>query len=792
MESLRGDVPAPLARLVASLLAKPRELRPATAAEVADALRAASGEGGGGGAEGPSEGVAPGVPAPGGPDRAGAGPDGPDHRAPDPTPIRIPVAEATPDAVPDAAPGAGGTAGPGSDRGPDPGSVAWADGGRAGPATLVAPPTVTGTTARPTTGPTADASAHASVRAEVPEAPEERAGGAPETRDRSPHELLDEAMKEALRTGREEAPRAVATLARGGSVAARFDRELSGALFGAAEWYAWSTAAGDGTTAAALLTLLAEGVAAAAPARAGRLLARAEQALFPAPPDARAVGLARIARAMAPVSPERAALLAERHPRPPEPHPSPATDDRGTDPGGDTGRNTGSGTATDTAGTRPASTASTPAARAAALVATAAELSARDSAGAVPTEPDPDPGPDLPEELTRVRVPAAETPGPPPGGAAGPAGARRWQVPVVPDTLGPAGDRLVWSDGAETGAVRADTGHPLWTAHGDAGVAAPALPEPVDLRSAVGPTGTGTVAVALAPAGRPLVRVLVREARDGRVRWWRDLPGAPSTVRPPLRVAGDLVLYAGHEALSALDAETGETVWRLPGPFDASLVTTVREDCLVLADAAGLRGLRLPDGAPLWTRTRNEAPPRTAADPPSALPLPSGPVHLADGTVLRALDAGSGRTLWRHAAGPLAPRLVVPGTAGRRSSQGPWGPGGPVFAAARLPAEGADAVLALDADTGALLWQRRSTRHDGSRCALELLGLRGGLLYVKATRGGRGRLGRPLPPFVEALDPATGKPRFHWAHPSLTPGPTTLLDTLAALPLPSLTAITLP
>ncbi|GAA3270571.1 hypothetical protein GCM10010493_54510 [Streptomyces lavendulae subsp. grasserius] len=380
-----------------------------------------------------------------------------------------------------------------------------------------------------------------------------------------------------------------------------------------------------------------------------------------------------------------------------------------------------------------------------------------------------DPGTPPPHSVAVTLSPASRLPVRP-APPAGP-GAERWRAPVRPESVHAAGEAVVWAAGAEVGVVGAATGAARWTAWSDEGVAAPPLPEPERVWCAA---DADTVCVVVESGGAPGGRLVVREPSDGRVRWWRELDRArPGT---PLTLTGALVLWASEGGLTALRKATGEPAWRHPLAGDGPRTVTVAGECLVLGDGRQLRALHLPSGVPLWSWPRGYG----AGGGDRAVPdVPAGAVPVLDGGVVRALDRRRGYELWRFDPGAPAARLLSAD--------------GVVYVAAYRAEQGWDVVFALDAGTGAVRWQRPVTRHDGPDCALELLGVRRGVLHVRSVRGGRrGLLGRTPPPFVTGLELDGGKPRWQWEHaalavhrPALTPG-------TLALPLPELTGIALP
>ncbi|AWZ07080.1 hypothetical protein DRB96_39840 [Streptomyces sp. ICC1] len=343
-------------------------------------------------------------------------------------------------------------------------------------------------------------------------------------------------------------------------------------------------------------------------------------------------------------------------------------------------------------------------------------------------------------------------------------GKQAWRGDARPDELHAAGAHVVWRAGTEVGCVRAEAGTTRWTAHADAGAAAPALPGTgqVWARSAA---DAATVYVEVGRGGEEGVRLLAREPRDGRVRWWRDLPSAGA-----LRSIGPVLLHGAPGDLTALHSATGEILWRRAVTDPSTRSAAAVGDCLLLGDERQFQALDLMSGRRTWSQLRGrEAFERTHAQ---------RPVHVLDGEVLRALDGGTGRELWQFALGVRA--------------RGPLVERGTVYAAAHR-AQGGDLVFALDAETGALRWQRTVVRHDAAECTLELLGLRPGGLYVRARSGGRrGLLGREAGPFVAVLDPATGRQLRQWVHPALAEGDAVLVGGHLVLSRPELAAYGLP
>ncbi|MGE7385509.1 protein kinase domain-containing protein [Streptomyces sp. NPDC004126] len=641
-------------------------------------------------------------------------------------------------------------------------------------------------------------------------------------------------------------------LALAAEAAARFDAGLAGRLLADAELWAWTDGDGDGARVAALLTGLARRISRDAPARTERVLTDAQQALFTVPDPKRTARLRKVAEELAAVAPERGLRLARRYfagdpaeeavlaraalasapadlPRAEgylsliqSPVVRAATESRAITavarrdlpaalrlaariPGGGArvralcrvagersavGDRAGAAEALALAEQSLTDTADGELDAARAALDAARDLSARGR----PSVLDPAVAQERAAAARRLAEPAergrelawiardctagapwlaaaAADPGtPPPRGTAprpdpaGPRPAAGWRAGDRPDALYAAGERVVWTAGADAGCAAASTGAGRWTAYADEGVRARPLPEPERVWCAA---DADTVCVVVGSGGGARGRLVVRDPADGRVRWWRELAEPASLVPVP-----GLVLHAAEGELTALDKAAGEPVWRHPLPGGASL--TVAGECLVLGGGGRLRALHLPTGTPLWSWPRGYDAGASAAPDQ----LAGGPVHVLDGGVLRALDRRKGYELWRFEPGVPAAGLLVED--------------GVVYAAAYRAEQGWDVVFALDAESGAVRWQRPVTRREGTACVLELLGVRRGVLYVRSSHGGRrGLLGRTALPFVTGLDVTTGKPRGHWDHPADGPAPVVTAATLIQAH-PTLTAVPLP
>ncbi|MCM1968016.1 serine/threonine-protein kinase [Streptomyces sp. G1] len=402
--------------------------------------------------------------------------------------------------------------------------------------------------------------------------------------------------------------------------------------------------------------------------------------------------------------------------------------------------------------------------RAGELLATARAYAAWGGAPWLPAVSD-DPGTPLPPAATDLPAPAGT------GYRHVGRGNRSWSANATADELHAAGEVVVRRSGTEVACLSPYTGTAFWAAHADEGVSA-APPLAGSGRLHVSCTADAdTVYVQVWHSHEPGARIVAREPKNGRVRWWRDVP----ELRP-LHCVGAVLLLGAPGDLTALDSKTGDVLWQHSVPDRGARSLSAAGDCLLLKDDQLLRALHLPTGHTVWS---------WSVQPPAhhvvygAQDLGDGPVHFLDGPFLIALRRSSGRHLWRFDVGPAAEGMLVEE--------------GTVYVAAYDPGRGGDRVVAIDAETGALRWQRALTRHGGPRAALRLLGLRSDALYVDVLSGGRrGRFVRTTDPYVAALDAATGRTLREWEHPADHHGEILMVGGSLVLSGPTLSAYALP
>ncbi|MFJ8194061.1 PQQ-binding-like beta-propeller repeat protein [Streptomyces sp. NPDC096094] len=197
-------------------------------------------------------------------------------------------------------------------------------------------------------------------------------------------------------------------------------------------------------------------------------------------------------------------------------------------------------------------------------------------------------------------------------------------------------------------------------------------------------------------------------------------------------------LSRDHVSVTALDPASGEVAWTFRARQGEPRPAAAGHGRVAVVDATLLHGLVQSSGEVRWSRARTARPEAAPAA------VGSAPLALADEGAVMTLDAATGGCLW---ARPL------PGT------PSPVLPAADALVTSYDTGCGTDLVLALDAATGEVRWERRL--HTAG--ALELVGVRSGLVLARAGRGSTGLLGRaPRPPFLVGLDASDGRPRWRW------------------------------
>jgi outer membrane protein assembly factor BamB len=144
-------------------------------------------------------------------------------------------------------------------------------------------------------------------------------------------------------------------------------------------------------------------------------------------------------------------------------------------------------------------------------------------------------------------------------------------------------------------------------------------------------------------------RLVAVDFTTGKLRWTSEM----STQWAP-SVSQDVVVVAGDEMLTALDAVTGRPRWHLPVPGGFSAPPIADTGWVVAAPASGhVIALRARDGEVLWTRQ--------VSAPVRARPVVAAHgvyVSLADGHVA-ALELDTGAQRWATTLGGAPGDLLV-------------------------------------------------------------------------------------------------------------------------------------
>ncbi|MER5755933.1 PQQ-binding-like beta-propeller repeat protein [Streptomyces sp. NPDC002088] len=232
---------------------------------------------------------------------------------------------------------------------------------------------------------------------------------------------------------------------------------------------------------------------------------------------------------------------------------------------------------------------------------------------------------------------------------------------------------------------------------------------------------------------------------SGKLHWHREAP--LTTVYPRGKVLLCVTRPEGgveyRRTVHALDARSGKELWSHPADvFGIGKNPSTRMAVALRYDTAELTGLRLSDGHPLWTVPTGLDPGDQIVDEALAgTALLSGDgrtvilqLSLANGS-FAALDAGSGKTLWRGR--PASVQQLNPFGTTLFTTASP--PAGADFTAGRGP------LTAYSLRSGHRLWRTADLGKGlslvlAARAGLVLLGITGGSrpgLYGYALSGGK-------------------------------------------------------
>ena len=206
-------------------------------------------------------------------------------------------------------------------------------------------------------------------------------------------------------------------------------------------------------------------------------------------------------------------------------------------------------------------------------------------------------------------------------------------VPTAPDAQPRPGPRQAAPAGRAADAATTETLQAILEVALDAQPAAPAA---FDAATAYLPLKGG--------------RLVAIDLQSGRVRWTSE----SSTTWAP-SVDANLVVVAGDDLLTALDALTGRPIWRVPVTGGFSAPPNAAGGWVIATPRSGdVMAIRATDGRVLWTRQLGSS---VRVRP--VVTATGVYVSLDDGRVV-ALDLTTGAPRWeRHLGGPPADLLVL-------------------------------------------------------------------------------------------------------------------------------------
>ena len=229
-----------------------------------------------------------------------------------------------------------------------------------------------------------------------------------------------------------------------------------------------------------------------------------------------------------------------------------------------------------------------------------------------------------------------------------------------------------------------------------------------------------------------------------KLKWAFGFPGVTSAFGTPTVADGRIYVGAADGAVYSLDARTGCVYWTYAAVAGVRVAPVIGNASIYLGDLRGnVYALNASTGALLWKVHAEEHPlgvitgslkldanrlyvPVSGRDESIAAINPSYECCTFRGSVV-ALDASTGRRVWIAYTVPDTPQVTGANAKGTKT----WGPSGAVpWSSPTLdlrkrvlyvgtgvnysnpPTETSDALLALDMDSGRLLWSRQFTTKD--------------------------------------------------------------------------------
>jgi polyvinyl alcohol dehydrogenase (cytochrome) len=235
------------------------------------------------------------------------------------------------------------------------------------------------------------------------------------------------------------------------------------------------------------------------------------------------------------------------------------------------------------------------------------------------------------------------------------------------------------------------------------------------------------------------------QVKNLKLKWAFGFPGASATYGQPTSYAGRLFVGSEDGTVYALDAATGCTWWKFKAPATVKTAISIgrRGKAVFFGDTNGnVYSLSSADGALIWkVRPESHSAARITGSPLLVgsrlyVPVSSGeegaaadpkyPCCTFRGSVV-ALDAETGKQIWKSYTIDRVPQPTRKAASGVQF----WGPSGAAVWSSPTadlrrriiyvatgnnysgpPTRTSDAVLAMNMDTGKILWSRQFTPED--------------------------------------------------------------------------------
>jgi polyvinyl alcohol dehydrogenase (cytochrome) len=230
-----------------------------------------------------------------------------------------------------------------------------------------------------------------------------------------------------------------------------------------------------------------------------------------------------------------------------------------------------------------------------------------------------------------------------------------------------------------------------------------------------------------------------------KLKWAFGFPGVTTAFGTPTLVDGRLFVGAADGEVYSLDARSGCVHWTYTAVAGVRVSPVIGNGAVFFGDLRGkVYALNIDTGGLIWKAQADEHPlavitgspkllagrlyvPVSGRDESIAATNPTYECCTFRGSVV-ALDASTGARLWRTYAVVDEPHITGKNKAGAKT----WGPSGvAIWSSPTLdlqnkviyvgtgvnysnpPTDTSDAILALEMDSGRLLWSRQFTKDDG-------------------------------------------------------------------------------